>query len=112
MKVKKMVYYIPAIIFSLFLSLLIVGGGINIISPIAAVWLFLFITSGILLSKNMFWGCLLGALPAIHMIYMGTQDTGQIINEIPIGIIVLVFYILCGGIVFYKSKKQAQYNEF
>jgi len=47
----------------------------------------------------------LGILPGIHWIYMGTQYTGQAINEMPIGIIVLIFYIICGSFVFYKNKK-------
>lgn len=106
MKVKKVIYYIPAIIFSVLLGLIAISGSISIISSVAVVWLVLFLTSGILLSKNMFWGSLLGALPAIHMIYMGTQETGQIINEMPIGIIVLIFYIICAGFVFYKSRKK------
>ncbi len=42
---------------------------------------------------------------AIHLIYMGTQETGQIINEMPIGIIVFIFYIICGSFIFYKNKK-------
>lgn len=33
---------------------------------------------------------------AIHLIYMGTQETGQIISEIPIGIVILILYIICG----------------
>lgn len=103
---RKSVYFIPTIIFSVFYGLVVIGGGISIIASVAAVWLILFLTSGILLSKNIFWGSLLGTLPAIHMIYMGTQDTGQIINEIPIGIIVFVFYIICGGFIFFKSKKK------
>ena len=106
MKVRKSIYFIPTIILSVLYGLVVIGGGISIISSVAAVWLILFLTSGILLSKNIFWGSLLGVLPAIHMIYMGTQDTGQIINEIPIGIIVFVFYIICGGFVFFKSKKK------
>jgi hypothetical protein len=36
---------------------------------------------------------------------MGTQETGQIINEMPIGIIVFIFYIICGSFIFYKNKK-------
>lgn len=103
---KKIVYYIPTIIFSALYGLLAIGGGIGIISPVVTVWLVLFLTGSILLSENMFWGSLLGALPAIHLIYIGTQDTGQIINEIPIGLIVLIFYIICGGSVFYKNKKK------
>ncbi len=103
---KKIVYYIPAVVFSVFYGLIIIGGGIGMISPVVAVWLVLFLTSSILLSKKIFWGSFLGALPAIHLIYMGTQETGQIINEMPIGIIVLIFYIICGGFIFYKEKKR------
>lgn len=101
----KILYYIPAIIFTLLYGLLAMSG-IAVIVPIAIIWLVLFFASGILLSKNLFWGALLGALPAIHMIYMGTRETGQIINEIPIGITILIYYIICGGVVFYKSKKK------
>lgn len=104
---KKIVYYTPAIIFTAFYGLVAIGGGLGIISPVIAVWLILFLISGILLSKDVFLGSLLGALPAINLIYMGTKDTGQIINEMPIGIIVLIFYIICGSFVFYKSKKKA-----
>lgn len=101
---KKIVFYIPAIIFTVLYGLLAIGG-IGAISPVVAVWLIFFLTSGILLGKDMFWGGLLGALPAIHLIYMGNQETGQIINEMPIGIIVLIFYIVCGSFIFYKGKK-------
>jgi len=104
-KMKKIVFYIPAIIFTLFFGLVAIRASIGSISPVAAVWLVLFFISGILLSKNMFWGSLLGALPAIYIIYMGIQYTGQDINEMPIGIIVLIFYIISGGFVFYKNKK-------
>lgn len=103
---KKIVYNMPAIIFTVFYGSVVAGGGIGIISPIVIVWLVLFFIGGILLSKNVFWGSLLGALPAISLIYMGTKETGQIINEMPIGIIILIFYIICGGYVFYKSKKK------
>ena len=101
----KILYYIPAIIFTLLYGLVSISG-IAVIVPIAIIWLVLFFASGILLSRNLFWGALLGALPAIHMIYMGTRETGQIINEIPIGITILIYYIICGGVVFYKSKKK------
>lgn len=101
---KKIVFYIPAIIFTaIFGSVAIIFGGIRVISPLVAVWLVLFFISGILLNKNMFLGSILGALPAIHMIYMGTKETGQIINEKPIGIVVLLFYIICGYAIYRKD---------
>jgi hypothetical protein len=63
------------------------------------------LAGGILLSKGKFWGGFIGLLPGIHFIYMGTQDTGQIVNETPMGIVVLVFYFVCGSFIFYKNKK-------
>jgi len=70
---------IPAIIFTVIYGILAIGG-IGAISPVVAVWLFFFLASGILLSKDMFWGGLLGALPAIHLIYMGAKETGRVIT--------------------------------
>ncbi len=102
---KKIVFYIPAIIFAILYGVIAISN-IGAISPIVVVWLALFFISGFILNKNVFWGSLLGALPAIHLIYMGTQETGQIINEMPTGIVVLIFYIICGGFVFYKNKKK------
>jgi len=102
---KKIVFYIPAIIFAVLYGVIAISN-IGAISPIVIVWLALFFISGFILNKNVFWGSLLGALPAIHLIYMGTQETGQIVNEMATGIIVLIFYIICGGFVFYKNKKK------
>jgi len=82
---------------------------IGAISPIIVVWLALFFIGGLMLHKNFFGGSLFGALPAIHLIYMGTQQTGQIFNEAPIGIVILIFYLLCGYFV-YRSNKEAITN--
>lgn len=104
MKLKKIIFYIPLIIFAFFYGVIaIIASGTGSISPIAIVWLALFFISGLILHKNVYWGSLFGTLPAIHIIYMGTQERGQIINEMPIGIILLIFYIICGYFV-YKSN--------
>ena len=100
---KKILYYIPLVVFGLFHTLIFFVG-IGPISPVIWLWLALFLTSGILMEKNISRGAIIGMLPAVHMIYMGTKDTGQIINESMVGIIVLIFYAVC----FYicnKSKK-------
>ncbi len=98
---KKLVFFIPAIIFTIFYGLVALSG----LSPhsIVGVWLVLFWVSGILLSKAVFWGGVLGAIPAISFIYMGTQDTGQIISETPIGIVILFYYVVCTYYVYKKS---------
>ncbi|MEG0751475.1 MAG: hypothetical protein RR998_05295 [Oscillospiraceae bacterium] len=106
---KKLIFYIPAIIFTVLYGALLIGD-VGAVSPVVAVWLALFFASGVLLSKDIFWAAALGALPAIHLIFMGTRQTGQIVSETPIGIAVLIFYIFCGIFVFYKLQK-AQITE-
>ena len=101
--VKKIIFFIPAIIFTTLYGFVAIDR-IGSISPVVAVWLVLFLSSGILLSKDIFWGGLLGSLPGIHLIYMGNQETGQLINETPIGILVLIFYIVCSRYIYYKLK--------
>ncbi|MGL5253423.1 MAG: hypothetical protein ACRC9L_00100 [Brevinema sp.] len=99
---KKVLFFIPAIIFALFYGFLAITA-IGAISPIVIGWLALFLVAGVLLSRTVFWGSLLGVLPAIHLIYMSTQETGQVVNiELPLGIIVLLFYVICGYFVYKK----------
>ncbi len=100
---KKLVYFIPAIIatvFYLFLSFVSGFGAIHWGAWVCVASLFL---SGVLMSSHKWWGCLFGVVVGGILIYMGTQYTGQIINEMPIGIIVSVFYGIIG---FYIYKKK------
>lgn len=101
---KKLIFYIPAIIAVFFYGFVGAISYLGTISPFVVVWLVLFFSSGFILSKNVFLGSLLGILPAIHLIYMGTQETGQIFNEMPTGIVLLVFYILCGVYVYRNNR--------
>ena len=104
--VKKIVFYIPAILFAIIFGWLVISFGIGPISPIVLVWITLFLVSGFLLNNDKVLGGVLGLLPGIHMIYMSTKETGQVINiELPFGIIILIFYVLCSGSVLYKIKK-------
>lgn len=100
---KKIIFYVPAIIFTILYGVAVISN-IGAISPIVVIWLALFFISGFILSKNISWGSLLGVLPAIHLIYMGTQETGQIINEMPVGVVVLIFYITCGYFIHRNNK--------
>lgn len=106
---KKIIFYIPAIIFTFFYGMIAISNKWPI-SPIVFIWLALFFVSGYILHRNVYWGSLFGLLPAIHLIYMGTQDTGQIISETPIGIVVFIFYIICGCVVFKNNKREKSYS--
>lgn len=99
---KKWLFFIPAIIFTLFYGLAALSG-IGSIQPVVITWLALFWISGSLLSKAVFWGGILGTIPAICFIYMGTQDTGQVLSEMPIGIIILFYYIVCTYYIYKKG---------
>lgn len=100
---KKILFFLPAIVFTIF-YVWVVFGGIGAVHPIVIVWLALFLAAGVLLSKDKFWGGLFGVIPAAAFIYMGTQTTGQIFNEAPVGIVVLLYYAVCIYCV-YKNKK-------
>lgn len=103
---KITLYFLPAIIFTLFYGFIGITTSFTAISPIVILWLVLFVVSGCLLIKKVFWSALLGMLPAIHLIYMSTQETGQVVNiELPLGIILFIFYAILGYIS-YKSKNK------
>ena len=102
---KKIVFFIPAIVFTAFYGLIIIGTGLPV-SPMVYVWIALFIISGILMVKKLFWGGLLGVFPGCYLIYMSTIDTGQIINiELPLGVIVVAYYLVCCAYIFIQRKK-------
>ena len=57
--------------------------------------------------KDKFWGGAFGLIPAGAFMYMSTRYTGQVINiELPLGIGIAVYYIIC-SIVVYKKKRGA-----
>ena len=100
---RKYIGYIPAAFFTVFyLFEMFMSGSLEM--SMILIWLACFWISALLLHKGFFWGGIPGALPAVHMIHMGTQYTGQTINiEIPLGIVLLLFYGILG---FYLWKKR------
>ncbi len=100
---KEAPYFIPAILFAT-VYLIMAFTGFSIISITEVLWLTAFLASGIILSKGKFWGGIFGLIPAAAFIYMSTQYTGQVIKiELPLGIIIAVYYIICSMVV-YKKK--------
>lgn len=103
----KIIFYIPAILTTVFFAWVGSSLGFSSISPMALVWIALYVVAGVLLSKRIFWGGLIGVLPGIYLMYMSTKDTGQVINiEKPLGVCLLIFYVLCSGVVFFKKIKK------
>ena len=106
---KQIAYFLPFI-----LSIIIYLGatilGLGLISMKEIVWIALFLISGFLLSKEKVWGCVFGIIPGIVFAWMSTNETGQVINiELPLGLIIIGFYVGCGIGIYrkqYLQKKQ------
>ena len=106
---KQIAYFLPFI-----LSIIIYLGatilGLGLISIKEIVWIALFLISGFLLSKEKVWGCVFGMIPGIVFAWMSTNETGQVINiELPLGLIIIGFYVGCGIGIYrkqYLQKKQ------
>ena len=100
---KKYIGYIPAILFSaLYLLAGFTGGSLDF--SVVLLWVVCFWLAAFLLHRGVFWGGAPGLIPAFHMIYMGTQEAGQVINiEIPLGVVLSLFYVLLGVYLWRKK---------
>lgn len=105
--IKATLYFIPFIIGFSFYLLIAITTSISTtsINPIAWVALFLLLISGILMYLKKWWGSVLGIVVGLLLIYMGLQETGQIIKETLFGVVLIVYYMLCG---FISSKDNAR----
>ena len=99
---KQIAYFLPFI-----LSIIIYLGatilGLGLISMKEIVWIALFLISGFLLTEEKVWGCVFGIIPGVVFVWMSTNYTGQVINiELPLGIIIIGFYLGCGVGIYRK----------
>lgn len=100
---RKYIGYIPAVLLT---AIYLMAGftGMSFSLSMVLLWILCFWAAALLLHKGIFWGSFFGFFPAIHMIYMGTQETGQVIDiEIPLGISLLIFYII-PGFLLWKNR--------
>lgn len=100
---KMILYFLPVVMGCLFYLFLAIISSFGSINPFVWLALLLLLTSGILLNKSKWWASILGILIGCLLIYMGTQETGQIIKETPFGIVMIIYYIIC-GVISYKNK--------
>ena len=101
---KKLVYFIPSIVLTI--GIFVLNFILKALSPKWYLWVSLLWLSGILLSKKKVWGSLPGLILSIYLIMLGMQYTGQIIIiEIPLGITLAIYHIIC-SIYVWKSKKK------
>ena len=103
---KQILYFLPFILSTLiYLGATVMGLGIISAKEIA--WVALFFISGFLLSNEKIWGCVFGMIPGIVFVWMSTIYTGQVINiELPLGLVIIGFYLGCGIGLYRKRYKQ------
>ncbi len=103
---KKIMYFIPAILALLLYIVLGFMGSFSAINPWVWFWIVIMFLSAVIMFKNKWYGCIGGLIIGNVLIYMSTQDTGQVIDvERPLGIILCVYYLICGIVVYKKTKK-------
>ena len=95
--------FIPAVVWIICILIAVEALGFSSIDTIAWLITAMLIISALLMYKNKWWGCLFGIAVGAVWIYMGTRETGQIINESPVGIAVCLYYLICGSLC-YKNK--------
>ena len=100
---KKILYFLPAIVFGLVYLLLIVENA-GSIEPHGWFVLALMIVSGILLAKNKWWAAIPGVCIGIFFIYSGLTNEYMILPEWQTGIALVLYNIGCG--VFAASNKK------
>ncbi len=99
---KKVLYFIPAIIVIAVLILVAITDGLSFNGNVY--WVVAMpLLAGIFLSLNKWQGCIWGVALGILTIYIGTKEHGQVLNEIAIGVVVCIYYAIMGYIS-YKSK--------
>ena len=100
---KKMLYFLPFVLGCILYVFLGIVSSFSSINPFVWLALVMLLVSGTLMNKNKWWGCLGGIIIGLLLIYMGNQETGQIIKETPFGIIMCIYYIICAIICFRKG---------
>ena len=105
---KKVLFYLPAVVYTI--AVIALNIILKTFSPLWYVWVALLWLGGFLLNKEKVWGGLFGLLPAVHLLYMSTQYTGQVINiEMSLGVVTALYVLACGFWIW--KKKSANQNK-
>ena len=95
---KRILYCVPAGAAVLFYGLLGISGGFNAIDWSAWLMTAMLILAALLLLAGKRWGCIFGIAVGSQLIYMGMQETGQIMKEWGVGIVFCAYFVLMGMI--------------
>lgn len=106
---KKALLVAPAAIYTV--AIIVLNIILKTFSPLWYAWALCLWVGGYFLNKGKLWGCILELAPAIHIIYMSTQYTGQAISERPLGVITAMYALVCGFVVWRNNRKTAGAEE-
>ena len=102
---KKVLFYLPAVVYAI--AVIALNIILKTFSHHWYAWVVLLWLGGFLLNKEKVWGGLFGLLPAIHLLYMSTQSTGQVINiDMPLGIVTALYMLACSFLVWKKDSNK------
>ena len=109
---KKLLYFLPSMLVLCFLSFVLFAVGKPSSDPqeylVGAGILLVFLLSDFLLSRKLWFGCIPGVLLGAYVIYYGSQYHGQVMDERPVGVVILAYYAIIGIITFYRKKKASK----
>ena len=95
---RKVLYFTPAIFGLVFYSLLAVFSGFGAIHLFVWLCIAMLFLSAVLMAQKRWFGCIPGILVGVILIWMSFHSTGQVIDiEMPLGIVLILFYILSGN---------------
>ena len=109
---KRLLYFVPSILVFGFLLIVLLAMPDPSADPqdyiVGAGILLVFLISDFLLFRKLWFGCIPGALLGAYVIYYGSQHHGQVLDERPIGAIILAYYVILGFITVYRQKRSAK----
>lgn len=99
---KKAFLFLPAAVYTI--AAITLNICLDAFSSLWYTWAALLWLGGFLLNSGRGWGGLFGLIPAVHLLYMSTQSTGQVINiEQPLGIVTAV-YVMASVVAVWKNR--------
>lgn len=91
---KKVLYYVCPVVWFVFMLYIGITFGFNGIQTTAWMILVALFLGAYVMQEGYWYGSILGILVGSYFIYMSTKYTSQVLNELIIGIIIVVYYVL------------------
>ena len=98
------IYFIPCILAGAMFAFFGLISTFASIDPFAWVIVGVLGFAGYLMKNKKWWGSLFGIAVGFIAIYAGTQDTGQWVNEMPVGFVLCGYYTICALLCVFSKK--------